>query len=157
MAFPHPGSGHQALRRGRWPEPGRIYLVTTTTYRREPHFSRWEVASRMSEVLACRSTWSPHAELLCWVLMPDHLHGLVRLTGTAPLAQVVGLAKGRSAHAPRNVLAGKRVWAGGFHDRALRRDDDTLVAARYIIANPMRAELVARVGDYPFWDAVWLE
>ena len=47
----------------------------------------------MSEVLACSSTWSPHAELLCWVLMPDHWHGLMRLTSAATLAHVVGTAK----------------------------------------------------------------
>ena len=28
--------------------------------------------------------------------------------------------------------------------------------ARYIVANPLRAGLVERVGDYPYWDAVWL-
>ncbi|MFV3290267.1 transposase, partial [Pseudomonas sp. NY11955] len=28
--------------------------------------------------------------------------------------------------------------------------------ARYIVANPIRAGLVSRVGDYPHWDAVWL-
>ncbi len=28
--------------------------------------------------------------------------------------------------------------------------------ARYIIANPLHAGLVKQVGDYPFWDAVWL-
>ncbi|KFN46779.1 hypothetical protein N790_08155 [Arenimonas malthae CC-JY-1] len=24
------------------------------------------------------------------------------------------------------------------------------------MANPLRAGLVADIGDYPFWDAVWL-
>jgi len=28
--------------------------------------------------------------------------------------------------------------------------------ARYIVANPLRAGLVERLGDYPLWDAVWL-
>jgi putative transposase len=28
--------------------------------------------------------------------------------------------------------------------------------ARYIVANPLRAGLVERLGDYPHWDAVWL-
>jgi hypothetical protein len=28
--------------------------------------------------------------------------------------------------------------------------------ARYIIANPIRAGLVERAGDYPLWDACWL-
>jgi len=28
--------------------------------------------------------------------------------------------------------------------------------ARYIVANPLRAGLVERIGDYPLWDATWL-
>jgi putative transposase len=28
--------------------------------------------------------------------------------------------------------------------------------ARYIVANPLRAGLVAKVGDYALWDACWL-
>jgi hypothetical protein len=48
------------------------------------------------------------------------------------------------------------VWKPGFHDRALRHEDSMVDAARYIVANPLRAGLVERVGDYPFWDAIWL-
>ena len=28
--------------------------------------------------------------------------------------------------------------------------------ARYIVANPLRAGLVKKLADYPFWNAVWL-
>jgi hypothetical protein len=38
----------------------------------------------------------------------------------------------------------------------MRKDQDLQVAARYIVANPLRAGLVKRVGDYPLWDAIWL-
>jgi hypothetical protein len=31
-----------------------------------------------------------------------------------------------------------------------------LNAARYIVANPLRAGLTRRLGDYPLWDAIWL-
>ncbi len=48
------------------------------------------------------------------------------------------------------------VWSRAYHDRALRRDEDILAVARYIIANPLRAGLVQRVGDYPYWNATWL-
>ncbi|MEQ7866160.1 transposase, partial [Xanthomonas sp. WHRI 8393] len=41
------------------------------------------------------------------------------------------------------------------HARIVGKDDLRL-AARYLIANPLRAGLVERVGDYPFWDAIWL-
>jgi REP element-mobilizing transposase RayT len=49
-----------------------------------------------------------------------------------------------------------QVWAPAFHDRALRRDEDLRGVARYLVLNPVRAGLVRRVGDYPFWDAVWI-
>ena len=29
-------------------------------------------------------------------------------------------------------------------------------AARYLVANPVRAGLVARAGDYSHWDAIWV-
>lgn len=48
------------------------------------------------------------------------------------------------------------VWARGFHDRALRTDERARIAARHLIASPLRAGLVERIGDYPYWNAVWL-
>ena len=49
-----------------------------------------------------------------------------------------------------------RLYLLTFHDRALRREEDVKAVARYIIANPIRAGLVRRAGDYPHWDCVWL-
>ena len=48
------------------------------------------------------------------------------------------------------------LWARAYHEHLLRGDDDVKGAARYLVANPVRAGLVKRVGDYPFWDAVWI-
>ncbi len=89
--------------------------------------------------------------------MPDHWHGLLSLESESSLAKAMNLAKGRSAR-EFNLDSGHRgpVWAPGFHDRALRRDDDVRRAARYLIANPLRAGLCTSVGDYAFWDAIWL-
>ena len=36
-------------------------------------------------------------------------------------------------------------------------DEDMRAMARYIVANPLRASLVEHIGDYPLWDAVWLD
>ena len=30
------------------------------------------------------------------------------------------------------------------------------LASRYVVANPLRAGLVERIGDYPYWNAVWI-
>ncbi|MNN82247.1 hypothetical protein D3C81_1991650 [compost metagenome] len=48
------------------------------------------------------------------------------------------------------------LWQQGYHDRALRRDEDLVKLARYVVANPLRAGLVEKLGDYPLWDAIWV-
>ena len=148
--------GYQALRRGRWSESNRIYLLTTVTKDRQRFFSDWKAASVAASVMSQADSW-PGANLLCWVLMPDHWHGLVELSGNIQLAETVRVAKGRSARAGNLALERSgTVWMPGFHDRALRREESLVEAARYIVANPLRAGLVKRVGDYPFWDAIRL-
>ena len=88
--------------------------------------------------------------------MPDHIHWLIELKkGT--LENVMQRFKSRSARAVNQARGSSgRLWQTGFHDRALRREENVLAVARYIIANPLRAGLVERVRDYPHWDAVWL-
>ena len=48
------------------------------------------------------------------------------------------------------------LWQEGFHDHALRKEEDLVKLARYIVANPLRAGIVSKIADYPLWDAVWL-
>ncbi len=96
------------------------------------------------------------AETLAWVLMPDHWHWLIRLSDPPDLSGIVNLAKGRAARAINQALnRSGPVWQSGYHDRAIRSADNLRDAARYIVANPLRAGLVQRIGDYPLWDCVW--
>jgi hypothetical protein len=48
------------------------------------------------------------------------------------------------------------VWQTGYHDHALRREEDIVQVSRYVVANPLRAGLVELLGDYPLWDAAFL-
>lgn len=48
-------------------------------------------------------------------------------------------------------------WQKGFHDRAVRQDEDIRAIARYRVMNPVRAGIVERIWDYPLWDAVWVD
>jgi REP element-mobilizing transposase RayT len=147
--------GNHRLRIGRFSEPGRLYLLTTTTHDRMPLFHDLRFARAAIRQLrqsdqegACRS--------LAWVLMPDHLHWLVAL-GDVNLSNLMRTFKSRTSCALYRAGADhRRIWQAGFHDRALRKDEDVRAAARYIIANPIRAGLVRRAGDYPHWDCVWL-
>ena len=89
--------------------------------------------------------------------MPDHWHGLVELSDTERLSTLVARVKAVSARAIAcSANQRVRVWERGFHDRAIRHDDNLLATARYVIRNPLRAGLCKRIADYPFWDASWI-
>jgi REP element-mobilizing transposase RayT len=77
--------------------------------------------------------------------------------GEAGLSVILKRFKARTAVLlNREIGREGRFWEPGFHDHALRREEDLLGVARYIVANPLRAGLVRRLGDYPYWNAVWL-
>lgn len=104
-----------------------------------------------------------HVESLAFVVMPDHFHWLLVLQSAIPLAEVMRSVKGGSARRigeyPRKTGSAAnrgKFWRDGFHDHALRKEEDLKAVARYVIANPLRAGLVSRIGDYPLWDAKWV-
>ncbi len=150
-------SGHTALRRGRASIPGQVYHLTSVTADRAPVFSDWNVGRLLPPMLNDAALLG-ESKTLAWVLMPDHLHWLLQLGGDRSLPDVVRRLK--SASAIRiNKATGRSgsLWESAFHDHALRRDEDIRRSARYIIANPLRAGLVNSIGDYPLWDAIWLD
>ncbi|MDD0976633.1 REP-associated tyrosine transposase [Pseudomonas fontis] len=140
---------------GRVSEVGRAYLVTAVTDRRRALFVDW-----MSGRLLVREFRSLHesrqVQSMAWVVMPDHFHWLFQLQGSS-LGAVMRKVKSRSSLALNSVRGETgRVWQKGYHDQAVRQEDDVRCIARYIVNNPIRAGLVTRVGDYPLWDAMWL-
>jgi putative transposase len=138
------------LRTGRVSIPNQVYAITTVTHRRSPVFSDLLAARKLVGVLREQADLQ-RATTLAYVVMPDHLHWLMQLSPGQDLSAVVRGVKSLSS---RRI--GRAVWQRGFHDHALREEDDLKAWARYIVANPIRAGLVKRVGDYPHWDAVWL-
>lgn len=145
----------RSLRKCRYSETGRPYLVTTVTLNRHPIFIDFDIARLLIGELRI-SGEQLKIETLAWVVMPDHLHWLFVLNQLT-VSEVVRRVKGKSAHSINTYLScSGPVWQKGFHDRAIRKDEDIRLVARYIIANPLRAGLVENIGDYPFWDAAWL-
>lgn len=138
------------LRKGRYSATGRIYHVTIVTMHRCPRFHDLTAARRV--VLELKALQEEElADTFCYVVMPEHLHWLLLLRETT-LGGVVKPLKGRTSRA-----LGGNLWQPGYHDHALRADEDLKATARYIVANPLRARLVSEIGEYPHWDAVWLE
>jgi REP element-mobilizing transposase RayT len=149
--------GYRALRRVRFSNPGQVYLLTTVTQGRRRLFSDPSAASDVSTTLREDRLWRD-SRLLCWVLMPDHMHLLLSLGTTEGLPELMRRAKAMTSAAARASATEQRfqrTWMPGYHDRALRREENIVVVARYIVANPLRAGLVRRVRDYPYWGSIW--
>ena len=141
------------LRKGRISETGRPYLVTTVTRNRYPFFQDWRTGRLVVHELRKAGKY---AETLAWVIMPDHLHWLL-VPVSEPLDAIVRRIKSCSA---RNINQTKGItgplWQKGYHEHAIRREEDIRAVARYIVANPIRASLARNIGDYPLWDAIYL-
>ncbi|MFJ7285197.1 REP-associated tyrosine transposase [Pseudomonas sp. NPDC099000] len=143
------------LRTGRYSEPGQIYLLTAVVLNRQPLFHDFKSGRLVVDALKTAEQ-EGFATSLAWVVMPDHFHWLIELQNTQ-LSKLMARTKSRIA-VTLNRSAGRQgpVWQHGYHDRAIRKEEDLQAVARYIVANPLRAGLVKRVGDYPLWDAIWL-
>jgi REP element-mobilizing transposase RayT len=143
------------LRHGRFSEQGRAYLLTAVVHQRQPLFIDWRLGRLLVAELK-RANDRKMANSIAWVVMPDHLHWLVQLE-QGSLAQLMQVVKSRSTLTINRALNREGAfWQSGYHDRAVRDDEDLRPLARYIVANPLRAGLVEKVGDYPLWDACWL-
>lgn len=144
-----PSPHSQSLRKGRHSQSGHFYLITTVTLDRQPLFDDFQSARVLINILR-EASLRNQAQTWAFVVMPDHLHWLMQL-GDESLSKTVQRIKRLTS-----AQLGRRVWQDGFHDRAVRREENLKAMARYVIANPIRAGLAESVGDYSHWDAAWL-
>jgi putative transposase len=148
--------GYAALRKHRVSAPQNIYFVTINCDKRLKLFSDWCHACVAAKILAEERLWR-ESKLLCWVLMPDHWHGLVQLSDGESLSKLMQRVKAVSAktiNEARNDSGS--IWQKGFYDHSLRKEESIASVAYYIIANPLRAGLARNIEDYSFWGAYWL-
>ncbi|SHF57134.1 REP element-mobilizing transposase RayT [Microbulbifer donghaiensis] len=142
------------LRFGQFSEPNRIYLITANCFQRQPIFSDLQRGRAFVRALMHSSR---SAETLSYVVMPDHVQWLMQIRKGAELSAIVQKVKSQTSKAlKRQDRQLDRNWQRGFHDHALRKEEDLIAMARYVVANPLRAGLVKSLRDYPLWDAIWL-
>ena len=138
------------LRLGRHSQQNQIYHITFTTINRLPIYKDFTKARVLINVLK-HSDQLAQTSTLAFVVMLDHIHWLFQLVGMQSLSNVIKSTKSKAT-----VQIGAPLWQAGYYDHAIRKDEDIQAIARYIVANPIRAGLVTKVGDYSHWDAVWL-
>jgi REP element-mobilizing transposase RayT len=156
MADVEPESEHPARKRLRlsgfdYRQPG-MYFVTICTWDRRCHFGEGVetkvVQSALGRLVA--EAWIDMEDrqtgvaLDEFVVMPNHLHGLVSLdTASKTLSAVVGSFKSLSTAAAHKagLLNDRKLWQRGFHDHVVR-DEAALTRIReYIENNPLKWHL----------------
>ncbi len=146
----------QDLRKGRRSQLGQIYLITTRCYSKQLTFLNFKLGQIVVDAIE-RSDAEGGSKTLAFVVMPDHIHWLLELTGNQSLSGIVGRVKGRVSrqiNLIRNAQA--PVWQSGFNDRALRRTESIRSVRDYILNNPVRAGLVSHYLEYPLLFTAWL-
>jgi putative transposase len=126
-----------------------VYFLTICTFDR----SRWFVdphCANDATVELLRTAAGYGFAVTAYCFMPDHLHTLLEGTrDDSDFVKCAAMFKQRSAftHARRY---GGQLWQHSYFEHVLRRDDDCLAIAAYIVANPFRAGLCNEIAEYPF-------
>jgi REP element-mobilizing transposase RayT len=136
--------------------PG-AYFVTICTYQQQCLFAdaRFREIAELTWRLIPEQPHAVHAQLDEWVVMPNHLHGIVILTsvigeegdpvperGATPrsLPTIIGNYKSLVTRRINNVrrTPGRKVWQRGYYERIVRNERELEAIRRYIRANPDR-------------------
>lgn len=131
------------------------YFLTWCCDHRKPLFANADSVDlvRTQFLRASRQTG---VTLFAYCFMPDHVHLLVvGETLEADAKAFIKLAKQYSGYyySQRERSA---LWQRYGYEHVLCSDESTRMVCRYILENPVRAELVADVRGYPYsGSAVW--
>lgn len=129
-------------------------LAVNTLFRR-PVFDDTDAARTVARLHRQSAPWSA-SQCQAWVLLPDCWLALVALAPADSIERIVRRFKSASARVvdPRLRINGW-LWERGFEAQLLP-EGGQLQAARKLVLEPVRAGLASSIGEYPYWDAVWL-
>jgi REP element-mobilizing transposase RayT len=94
-------------------------------------------------------------ELGPWIVMPNHVHAVVRPLGRHALDSILQSWKGFTAREANKVLerTGHHFWAREYYDYWLRDDEERKRVSAYIHHNPRKAGLCEMPEDWPWCSA----
>lgn len=94
-------------------------------------------------------------ELHAWVIMPNHVHAVLRLRPSRNLPQIMSWLKGSTVRGANLLLGrtGKPFWQYESYDHCVRNDDEFNRVARYVEWNPVAAGLADAIEDWPWSSA----
>ena len=125
------------------------YSLTFCTYQRRRWFTTPAAVELVLEQIS-RAADENQFAVLAYCFMPDHVHLLVEgRSDSSDCKRFIARAKQYSGFYHSKAFQ-EVLWQRYGFEHVLHDEELSLVVARYILANPIRAGLVQRVEDYPF-------
>ena len=90
-----------------------------------------------------------------WVVMPNHVHAVVRPEGEHLLDEILRSWKGYTGRVANQALGriGQSFWAREYYDHWIRDDAEHARFTAYIHDNPRKAGLCAVAAEWPWSSA----
>ena len=127
----------------------QIYFIIINTAKRENIFIAENIVNEHLKTLQ-HVAHTLKFNVLSYCFMPNHLHLLVAgnlensnlISFVKKYKQITGFAYKRQND--------KTLWQKSYFDHVLRKNEDISDSVQYILANPVRKNIVERPRDYPY-------
>lgn len=127
-----------------------LYFLTICTYNKTKFFINNDMASIIKKQLGFRHN-KKEIILLCYCLMPDHLHIIMSLDKNhrGNLANWVKSFKCMSTKSVKEKFSISKLWQKNFYDHIIRHHESLNTRLIYTLENPVRHLLVDSWEQYP--------
>jgi len=136
----------------------RWYSTRVDGYLDAGHGDCWLRRPELADLVAgaLRFHIGQRFELLAWVVMPNHVHAVVRPLPGWTLSEILKSWKGFSAREANKLLqrTGTSFWQEESYNHLIRDDEDLQRHCHYTTMNPVNAGLCATPESWP-WSSLY--
>jgi len=130
--------------------PRAVVFITSVTHDRRHIFDREENVSLLFETMRNVQAIRPY-DLLAYVILPDHLHFLMRTDTKTNFSQVmksINWNYTRNYKKAHRITTSTRLWQARFWDHIIRDERDLATHFDYIHYNPVKHGHALRPEDW---------
>lgn len=163
----HPERHHRRAMRLKgydYSQPG-MYFVTMCCWQRQPLFDVPEIREILMETWQHLPERFPTVVLDTFVVMPDHVHGILQLNSPARyvkaprLDEIMRVYKSITSvcwlrwNKSRGTECARHLWQERFFDHIIRNEQDAQRIREYIVNNPLKPEIIqGKDIDTQMWE-----
>ena len=147
---PYRPASNQRLDPALYTTVGLVCFITIRAYHNQSPFVRDDL-NRMVVGTLREEMDRVGCGVYTYCLMPDHLHFLAspREDGRSVLT-FTDQYKGKTTHRSWAICWRGKLWQPRYYDHMVRKEEDLLAIAEYILNNPVRKGLVEDAGVWPW-------